>query len=371
MNSLTPWPASSVESVPWRGREDECYDAAVLPRIANLDVPLRAPVAADVEAATMQLVRFDATATGSHWALLEAVASSRIEGIRASLVDVGAALLGRPSSPEAELVAANQCATTAARHLDISKPALLALHGTLLGGSRPDLAGKYRTGQAWIGGGAFSPHYAVFVPPVATRVRDDMHDWVAFTRRRDIPALAHAALAHAHFETIHPFGDGNGRTGRAIVQAMLGRSVTLNAVAPLSVGIAANVRAYYDALNAYRHGDIEPIVSVFVAAASQVGVLASQFAAELDAIQQEWAPALSRARSHSVVHAIAEHLVHTPVVDVASVVAATRVSKPAAAAGIGFLEGVGILHRADSRERGRVWAAPDVVAAHEDCVPRR
>src|SRR5262249_56504813 len=92
------------------------------------------------------------------------------------------------------------------------------------------------------------PHGAAFVPPHYERVPDAMRDLMSFVRRDDLPVLAHAALAHAQFETIHPFVDGNGRTGRALVHAMLrARGVTRNVTVPVSAGLLTDTDAYFAA----------------------------------------------------------------------------------------------------------------------------
>ena len=96
--------------------------------------------------------------------------------------------------------------------------AVLAMHHALLRLAEPDIAGRYRGDQVWIGRDNV-PHQAEFVPPVAARVPAAMTDLMAFVARDNLPALAQAALAHAQFETIHPFSDGNGRTGRALLNA--------------------------------------------------------------------------------------------------------------------------------------------------------
>jgi Fic/DOC family len=92
---------------------------------------------------------------------------------------------------------------------------------TLLRGSQPEHAGKWRDQPVWIGGGDLSPHNADFVPPHHSRVEPAIADLVRFMDRDDMPPLVQAAIAHAQFETIHPFPDGNGRTGRALVQSLL------------------------------------------------------------------------------------------------------------------------------------------------------
>src|SRR4029453_10153116 len=106
-----------------------------------------------------------------------------------------------------------------------------------------------------------SPIGAAFVAPRSEDVPGLMDDLMAFARRDDMPVLVQVAVAHAQFETIHPFSDGNGRTGRALVQAMLrGKDITRSVTVPVSAGLLTDVNAYHDALTSYRAGDIEPIV---------------------------------------------------------------------------------------------------------------
>ena len=92
---------------------------------------------------------------------------------------------------------------------------------TLMARADAESAGRWRDQQRWIGGSQLGPHSTMFVPPVHQRVPGLIDDLVAFIARDDSPVLAHAALAHAQFETIHPFEDGNGGTGRALVHSML------------------------------------------------------------------------------------------------------------------------------------------------------
>ncbi|MCW4467333.1 Fic family protein [Glutamicibacter sp. MNS18] len=96
-----------------------------------------------------------------------------------------------------------------------------------------------------------------------------MTDLVGFMQRDDIPALTQAAIAHAQFETIHPFPDGNGRTGRALVGPILrNKGITEKVIIPVSSGLLTDTKAYFDALGSYREGDIEPIVEMFAESCS-------------------------------------------------------------------------------------------------------
>ena len=107
-------------------------------------------------------------------------------------------------------------------------------------------AGRWRDEQVWIGGDSFGPHDAEFVPPHHARVPALMADLIKFTSRADLPLLSQAAIAHAQFETVHPFADGNGRTGRALIHAMLrGHRLTRNVTVPVSAGLLTDTRSYF------------------------------------------------------------------------------------------------------------------------------
>src|ERR1700712_2801977 len=127
--------------------------------------------------------------------------------------------------------------------------------------SSPEIAGRWRAEQVWIGGDSFGPHGAAFIPPHHDHVPAPMADLVEFTRAADLPLLSQAALAHAQFETIHPFPDGNGRTGRALIHAMLrSHGLTRNVTVPVSAGLLTDTVGYFEALTAYRSGEPAEIV---------------------------------------------------------------------------------------------------------------
>ncbi len=142
-----------------------------------------------------------------------------------------------------------------------------------------------------------SPVGADFVAPRWERVPELIDDLVAFSRRTDIGALTTTAIAHAQFETIHPFTDGNGRTGRALAQALLRyRAVTRSVAVPVSAGLLADVDGYHSALTAYRAGDLEPIVAGFAEASLRAVVNARELVSDIDVIASGWRERV-RARS--------------------------------------------------------------------------
>ena len=110
----------------------------------------------------------------------------------------------------------------------------------------------------WIGSSCYGPHTATFVPPHHKRVPAAIEHLVESIRRDDLAVLPHAALAHAQFETIHPFPDGNGRTGRAIVHCLLrDKRLTRQVTVPVSAGLLTDTDQYFDALTARSGGSAE------------------------------------------------------------------------------------------------------------------
>ena len=251
------------------------YRQAIVPLIAGVDVELSPETASDVQESTDDLTRFDAQYQGGapFGAVLlrsESAASSQIEQLTANARRISLARLGDRSRPNATLIAHNTHALEAALKLatSLDVDAMLTMHRALLEDSDPQHAGKLRDQPNWIGGD--SPVTAMFVPPKHTAVPAALEDLVSFMARTDIPALVQAAIAHAQFETIHPFTDGNGRTGRALVSAILrARGTTQNFTVPLSSGLLTRTTEYFNALNEYRRGNVEPIILGFIDAASR------------------------------------------------------------------------------------------------------
>jgi Fic family protein len=161
----------------------------------------------------------------------ESVASSRIEGLVLSQ-----RRLARAEAEEADardetarsvlgnVVAMEHAVALGAGAKPLRLKDVLDIHRVLmLATTTPRIAGELRERQNWIGGNAYNPGRADFVPPPPEHVKGLMNDLVAFMNRTDLPPVVQAAIAHAQFETIHPFADGNGRVGRALIHVVLRR----------------------------------------------------------------------------------------------------------------------------------------------------
>jgi Fic family protein len=247
---------------------------------------------------------------------------------------------------------------------DLDASTIIAMQSEILRDEHPELTGGWRTEQVWIGGGySNSPHAASFVPPPHARVPALMDDLVAFALRTDLPALAQIAIAHAQFETVHPFPDGNGRTGRALIQAMLRRlGVTRNVTVPVSAGLLRDTRGYFDALTAYRRGDVVPIIRAMAVASTEAIVNGRQLVSELTGLRTEW-ERITSTRAGSAGRALLDVLQRQPVVDAILVGQELGVSARNAQNGIDRLVGDGILRPSGTAARNRTFEAREVLVA--------
>lgn len=262
-------------------------------------------------------------------------------------------------------VIANTAAMTAAVDLAdrLTADAILAMHEALLRPTHPDLAGRWRSEQVWIGGGHLGPHQALFVPPAAERVAAGIDDLVAFMDRDDLPVLVHAAVAHAQFETIHPFPDGNGRTGRALLHAMLrGKGLTRAVTVPVSAGLLVDVEAYFAALTAYRAGDPAQIVDLIATAAFAAIGNGRALVADLHRIRDGWSDRV-RVRRGSGSRRILEVLLRQPVVDALLLARELGVATSNVYRLLEPLLAADVLVESTDRTRGRVWRSVEVLTA--------
>lgn len=384
------WPSTGAESIPWAPAVDERkpltphsasarpYEAAVLPPIASLDIPLAGATFALADEASTEIARFDAevgTGVAPYAPLLlrsESAASSRIENVFASATSIALAEVGAPVEHDAAIIVANTRAMEVSLALAdrLDEQAILDVHEVLLESSHPEWVGHWRDQQVWIGGSGFGPHDARFVPPHHERVPEAMADLVAFMRRDDIPVLAQAAVAHAQFETVHPFPDGNGRTGRALIHSLLrAKRLTLAVTVPISAGLLADTTAYFEALTAYRHGDPAPIVELIAEASFRAVANGRRLASDLAGVRCDWTERIT-ARRGAAAHGLADLLVRQPAVDSPHVQRELGVAATNANAAIEHLAEKEILTKVSGNYRNRKWAAPDVLEAFDDFADR-
>ncbi len=370
--------ASQHEAYTRTARRGGPYRSAITPPIADLDLVLPASVLADAEDAGQAIARFDAelgVQNAPFTAVLlrsESAASSRIENLTASARAIAEAELpGGKAKPNAAAIVANTAAMNAAVALSdrLDVDSILAMHRALMAGRPRHTPGRWRTEPVWIGGGD-TPIGAQFVPPDHTRVAAAIDDLLDFARRDDIALLAQIAVAHAQFETIHPFTDGNGRTGRVLVQAMLrNRGMTRQVTVPVSAGLLSDTDGYIAALTAYRSGDAAPIVAQFAHASIRAVDNGRQLIDELRAVRAGWAGRVT-ARRDSAVWRVADLLLRRPVVNAVLLRDELGIRTDHPQRALGPLVQAGVVVECTDKARNRIWRAPEVLAALDDFAER-
>ncbi len=391
MTSDTGWPAIGWEEHLWRSslppdlvsrrlrvRHSGPYRAAVVPPIATADVALSSAVLALADEASVEIAHYDAefgARVAPFGALLlrsESASSSQIENLTSGARAIALAELDEGDRSNAARIVANVRAMEAAIDLAdrLSADAVLTMHAALMAHDPDHSPGQWRDQQVWIGGTNVGPHEAAFVPPHHSHVHAAIDDLMVFVHRDDIPVLVHAALAHAQFETIHPFTDGNGRTGRALIHAMLrAKDLTRHVTVPVSAGLLTNTDGYFAALTSFRLGEPEPIVTAMAEAALIAVVNGRQLVADLEATRERWAERI-RARRDSAVWRLADLLLRQPVVDAVIAQSALGTTSANTHAAIRQLVEVGVITEFSGKRRGRHWQAPEILAGLDDFAAR-
>ncbi|GMU40687.1 MAG: Fic family protein [Chloroflexota bacterium] len=301
----------------------------------------------------------------------ESIASSKVEGMQVDARTLARAEAaqegGRTIGAEATEILANIDAMEfaierAAEGAAIRPEDLRDIHRVLL--ARDDGArqpGEFRDSQNWIGGNNYNPCGADFVPPPPEEVERLIADLCDFCNDGVLPPLLQAAIAHAQLETIHPFADGNGRTGRALVQVILRRRDLSPAfVPPISVILAGQRERYISGLTAFREDRLAEWIEIFASAAAAAGRLADRYRGLVADLQDQWRERLreqSNPRSDAAAWAIIDALPALPILNVPLAVLATRRTRPAVANGVDQLEAAGILIPVSASRRNRAWEA--------------
>lgn len=383
-------PAGVSVPIVWQGRR---ADAFVPTLLGARDLSLSAATVAHVAAAVAEINLSAAVMPPDHEPLArlllraEGVASSYIEGVAAPLLEVVFAeeSTGGPQVP-AGWVAANLRAVAeaveSAHEAPLTVAALCSWHRTLTQGS--PLPGRHvgvlRAEHGWIGG--TSPLDAALVTPPPERLDDLLDDLVAYVNRSDLDAVAQAAFAHAQFEMIHPFADGNGRVGRVLVSWVLTRRLSLVTPPPVSTRIAADRDGYLAGLTLFRLGQHDAWARWFADVVRGAGQAQRDLVRDVQEVGAGWrdklaAPRAGRALRRDamawrVLGLLPRHLVLTS----ALVAAELGGTKRAATNALRELADAGVLTeqvRSAGRTPGRPsrrYASPDLLALAGSGVSR-
>ncbi len=384
------WPPHARQTIDWSqsrragtkaDRMLTAIEVSIPPRIAATPTPdLASSTEREAIAAITRLDETNRSAPGAGFGALrhmlirlESVASSKIEHLDASVEDYARAVAGsRANDSATAMVAASEAvaslvdATSPDRAITVGD--LLTAHRALMRDDAHESAeaGSVRQVQNWIGGSDYAPRNALFIPPPPELVAELLDDLLVFAARSDLPPLTQAAVVHAQFESIHPFSDGNGRIGRALIQAVLRhRGLARDTVIPIASALVADQTGYFALLNAYRDGDPEPIVTGISRAATIAAEACLTLPGMLAGLPVGWHSEV-RPRAGSAAAGLIELLPAHPVATASSVQSALGVSYNAANGAIATLAEVGILTPLNDRLRDRAFAAHQVLAELTD-----
>ncbi len=377
------WPADPDAPGGRAERRGFAYRAYLPDRLADVVLALPAGVVAAVSRAerAVDALNRDPPQVASLEVLArrllraESVASSRIEGLELSQRRLARAEAeGEATRDEtaasvlANVSAMEQAVALGAAAKPLRTRDLLGLHRTLLlATTTPAIAGRLRDRQNWVGGNVFNPGRAEFVPPPPERVAELLDDLCAYASRTDVSPAVQAAVAHAQFETIHPFADGNGRVGRALIHVILRRrGLAPHYVPPVSLVLAADARGYVAGLTAFRAGRRAEWVGAFAEAVERSAAKAGELAVRLRALQEAWRERAGRPRRHSSAEALIVRLPAHPIVTVATGQRILRRSKQAVNEAIRSLAGHGVLRPVTLSRRNRAWEAEELFRLVDD-----
>ena len=298
----------------------------------------------------------------------EAILSSQIEGTQASLVDVlEYELEGRSEAPDdahevSNYVKAMNYGLERLEEIPLCLRLIREVHRLLLDGTRGGERdpGEFRKTQNWIGPPGAGADAAVFVPPPVPEMHEALSDFEQFINSDSpMPILIRCALAHAQFETIHPFLDGNGRLGRLLITFMLcERKVLSRPLLYLSLFLKRNRIEYYDRLTAVRtHGDFEGWIKFFLRGVAEISLEATETARTVLRLREEHRTLLTMSGSATVNYmGLLEHLYEYPVVSVNKAADLLNVAFATANDIIARFVDLGLLQETTGKQRRRRFA---------------
>lgn len=353
-------------------------------------------VAAEVAEAEADLARFDSAASSPSGAeaparlllCAEAMGSSRIEGLvigprrllRAAAAQRAGAAFRDATAVEVlgNIAALGWGVAAVAPGGAIGADTILEAHRRLAEGTPlEEHGGSLRRVQNWIGGSHYNPCSADFVPPPPDLVPGLVEDLCEFAGGDGLPVLAQAAIAHAQFETIHPFVDGNGRTGRVLIHQILHRrGYAQRCLPPISLILETHGEAYIRGLIGTRyegppesetaHRGTNDWIEFFAAACRRAVREARGFEARIRDLVDSWRSRLGPVRRDSAVHGLIEALPAVPVLTVASAAPLLGRSFQATGSAVARLVAAGILTQVRAGRRNRAFEAPELIEAFTD-----
>ena len=322
----------------------------------------------------------------------ESIRSSVMEGVASTSAGLEWARYmdqaGRPVSDEndaltlgaaKQVLAAVDLGKTMRAGETVGTKDILGIHRLLFAGTRErDMGGVLRDAPIWIGPAGCLVEEATFVPPPAEHVPELIDDLVAYLNSSRHPPILKAAAAHAQFETIHPFDDGNGRTGRALIHTVLTSSGLTDSAVPVSGLLDRSRTRYYQALNAThvvcepddtaaRSNAMHDWLMMFSDACVDASRQADSITRDVDRIVAGWRKSVGHRRNSAAARLI-EALPSMPVLDADMAAKKLRVTEKTARSALKSLEAAGVVRPTGGR-RNKRYTVPDMVGMLRRMTP--
>lgn len=194
-----------------------------------------------------------------------------------------------------------------------------------------------------------------------------MADLLGFLGRQDLPVLVQVAVGHAQFETIHPFVDGNGRTGRALVQSVLKNKGMVSGMAvPISAGLLSDIDRYFAALGSFRKGDAGPIIAEFARASRRAAVSGRQLLDHLSDALEDSRAKLTGVRSDAAAWRVLPELVAQPVMTAKHLIGTLGLGEMAALRTLKLLTERRVLREVTGHRRNRIFEHGEILRVLDD-----
>lgn len=373
-------------------RASGAYEYFLPAKLRDMDIALEPDVVGDVGRAEAEIVKLNAEAGALHSTeglarlLLraEAVSSSYIEGLSIGtrrLLKAEMNLSGDASFKFDEAAAEVVCnihameyaIDAAAEEAAVGVGTILGIHRALCENTRIErFGGEVRTVQNWVGGNSYNPLQADYIPPAPEHVMPLLEDVAAYCNDTVVSPVVQAALVHAQFESIHPFIDGNGRTGRALIHLILKRrGLAPSIVPPISLCMATRAADYVQGLGEFRYLDgdnparvragINDWVSFFAGACIRACEEALSFEDDARALQDGWRERLGSVRKGSALEALIGEMVGMPLFTIGTASATTGRSFSAMSAAVERCVEAGIAKPIGNQRRNRTFEVPEVI----------
>ena len=306
----------------------------------------------------------------------EAVLSSRIEGTQATLGELLAAEAGASVERSRDdlrevgnYVVALEYGVARLESLPVSLRLVRELHERLMSGVRGEVAtpGEFRRSQNWIGPPGSTLNNATYVPPPPPELMACLDAWERFMHDETLPPLAHAAIAHAQFEAIHPFLDGNGRVGRLLITLFLvARGLLPSPLLYLSAWFEATRGEYYTRLlGVTQRGEWEEWLTYFLRGVVRLSEDAVSRIERLDELLAGWKGELAGGRSRQPEQAL-DLFAENPFWTVGGVAERLGVAFTTAQRAIDRLVAAEMVAQVGEAQRNRVYCAGAVLELLED-----